>query len=376
MITASPPPPAIEQPAPYQVSYGVITGTAARGSKRLIVRVGSRTLADRPLRQRRFHVRVSLPAADTAVRVVTVDRAGRRSRATVPHVFGVPPTAAPGIRTGREDKRLARELDRLARGFGPTSGIYVQNLVTGAGAAWNARATFPAASTLKLAIAVTALARAEGPPPGVGSTLDRLLRTMLIRSDDAAANETERYFGGSELGGSALVNSMMRSIGLVDSEMYGGYLDRVRRLPPLGHLPLRYRSRSKASRAWGRGKKTTAYDLARLLRAVWLASGGRGPLRAAQPGFTPADARYLLYLLAHVEDAGKIDRRIGGLPGVRVLHKAGWINDARHDNGIVLWSGGAVLVTVMTHRFAGAGSSSDVLAGEVAAAALRHFRGG
>lgn len=375
MITASPPPPAIEQPAPYQVSYGVITGTAARGSKRLIVRVGSRTLADRPLRQRRFHVRVSLAAADTAVRVVTVDRAGRRSRATVPHVFGVPPTAAPGIRTGREDKRLARELDRLARGFGPTSGIYVQNLVTGAGAAWNARATFPAASTLKLAIAVTALARAEGPPPGVGSTLDRLLRTMLIRSDDAAANETERYFGGSELGGSALVNSMMRSIGLVDSEMYGGYLvESVAAAPRAlaSAIPLQIESQP----SWGRGKKTTAYDLARLLRAVWLASGGRGPLRSAQPGFTPADARYLLYLLAHVEDAGKIDRRIGGLPGVRVLHKAGWINAARHDNGIVLWSGGAVLVTVMTHRFAGAGSSSDVLAGEVAAAALRHFRGG
>ena len=42
--------------------------------------------------------------------------------------------------------------------------------------------------------------------------------------------------------------------------------------------------------------------------------------------------------------------RSGRLAGVRVLHKAGWINDARHDNGIVLWSGGALVVTVMTYR--------------------------
>ena len=86
------------------------------------------------------------------------------------------------------------------------------------------------------------------------------------------------------------------------------------------------------------------------MRDVWLASGGRGPLRAAQPGFTPADARYLLYLLAHVRDPGKIDREVGKLAGVRVLHKAGWIDVARHDNGIVLWHGGALVVTVMTYR--------------------------
>ena len=55
---------------------------------------------------------------------------------------------------------------------------------------------------------------------------------------------------------------------------------------------------------------------------------------------------------------------------MRVLHKAGWIDVARHDNGIVLWPGGALLVTVMTYRPAGAGVASDVLAGSVAAAAL------
>jgi hypothetical protein len=373
VITAPPPPPAIEQPAAYQLSYGVVAGIAATGTRRVIVRVGTRTLADRPLRQRRFQLRVALPTAEMAVRVVTVDGAGRRSATMVQHVLGASPASAPRVRAPRGDALLAREVRRLAATFGGTSAIYVQNLATGAGAAWNARATFRAASTLKLAIAVTALARTEG-TPGAGSTLDRLLRQMLTYSDNAAANGTERFFGGSTSGGSALVNTMMRSLGLVDTEMYGGYeLDAVGDAPRrlAGGIPLRIESQP----SWGRGKKTSAYDLGSLLRAVWLASGGRGPLRTAQPGFSPADARYLLYLLAHVRDPGKLDREVGRLPGVRVLHKAGWVNDARHDNGIVLWPGGALVVTVMTYRPAGAGSSSDVLAGRVATAALHRFRG-
>jgi len=373
VITAPPPPPAIEQPAPYQVSYGVVTGVAAPGTRRVIVRVGSRTLADLPLRQRRFQLRVSLPPPETSVQVMTVDGAGHRGRATVQHVLGAARAAAPRVRASRSDALLARDVKRLAAGFGSTSGIYVQNLSTGQGAAWNARATFPAASTLKLAIAVTALARSEGTPVR-GSTLDGLLRQMLTYSDNAAANATERYYGGSTSGGSALVNSMMRSLGLVDTEMYGGYeLDSLGgpSRAPAGPIPLRIDSQP----SWGSGKKTSAYDLASLLRNVWLASGGRGPLRTAQPGFSAADGRYLLYLLAHVRDPGKIDREVGRIPGVLVLHKAGWINSARHDNGIVLWPGGALVVTVMTHRSAGAGVASDVLAGKVASVALRRFRG-
>ena len=373
MLSALPPPPAIEQPAANQVSYGVVAGTAAPGTRRVIVRVRGKTLADKPLRQRHFQLRLSLPAAESSVQVITLDAKGRRSSATVPHVLGAAEAAFPRVRAARADLELTREVRRFAASFGATSGIYVQNLTTGAGAAWNARATFPGASSLKLAVAVTALARTEG-TPAPGSTLDGLLRRMLIYSDNAAANGTERYFGGSTSGGSALVNSLMRSLGLVDTEMYGGYeLDSIGGTSRVlaGGIPLRVDSQP----SWGIGKRSSAYDLASLLRGVWLASGGRGPLRVAQPGFTPADGRYLLYLLAQVRDAGKLDREIGKIPGVRVLHKAGWINVARHDNGIVLWPGGAILVTVMTHRSAGAGTSSDVLAGRVAAAALRRFRG-
>ena len=373
MITASPPPPAIEQPAPYQLSYGLVSGIAAAGARRVIVRVGRRTLADLPLRQRHFQLRVTLPTTEISVQVVTVDDTGRRSRTAIDHVFGAPGAAAPRERRPHSDPYLARDVRRLVDRFGSTSAVYVENLTSGAGAAWNARAAFPAASTLKLAVAVTALSQAGG-PPAPGTTLDRLLRRMLIYSDNESANSTEAYVGGSTLGGSSLVNAMMRSLGLDDSDMYGGYepdeLGETQRFLE-GSIPLTVVSQP----IWGRGKRTSACDLASLLRAVWLATAGRGRLPVAQPGFTQADARYLLYLLANVHDHGKIDRFVGRLPGVQVLHKAGWISTSRHDNGIVLWPGGALLVTVMTFRSAGAGIASDVLAGDVAATALRRYRG-
>ena len=59
---------------------------------------------------------------------------------------------------------LEAEVRRLATRFPGTAAVYVENLTSGAAAAWNARATFPAASTLKLAIAVTLLTRVDGPP--------------------------------------------------------------------------------------------------------------------------------------------------------------------------------------------------------------------
>ena len=314
----------------------------------MIVRVGGRTLDGPSPASAGFQVHVELPAAETSVQVVTVERPGVAAAPSSGTCSARRRLPGPGCAPHTSIRCCSGSCGSSRSRSDRTSAFYVQDLATGAGAAWNARATFPGASALKLAIAVAALAATEGTPP-FGSTLDRLLRQMLTYSDNAAANATERYYGGSTSGGSAVVNAMMRSLGLVDTEMYGGYeLDEVggppRRLA--GGIPLRVDSQP----SWGSGKRTTAYDLAGLLRAVWLASGGRGPLRTAQPGFTPSDARYLLYLLAHVRDPGKIDREVGRLPGVAVLHKAGWINAARHDNGIVLWPGGALVVTVMTYR--------------------------
>ena len=359
------PPPAIEQPAPRQVSYGLVTGRAARGTRFVVVSANGRALVSKPLRGRRFSLRVALPLGELELRVTTVAASGRRSSRVVTNVYGLPAAARPRVVRPRQDPVLARQLRKLVRSYSGTAGFYVQSLTDGRGAAWNAKARFPAASTLKLAIATAVLARHSGIPPP-GSYVHDLLREMITVSDDAAANALEVWLAGSTSAGSQQVNALMRSIGLVDSVMYGGY--EVRSLS--ASIPVRVDDQP----AFGFGKYTTAWDMTSLWRAIWLASGGRGRLRDAQPGFTPADARHLLWLAANVRDTPKLDRVVGERRGVDVLHKAGWISTARHDTGLVFWRGGVFVAGVMTWRPAGIGPSSDVLAGRVAARSLERFR--
>jgi hypothetical protein len=360
------PPPAIEQPAPYQASFGLVTGSAPRGTKRVLVIVRGHELADERLRGRRFSVRVPLPTGELTVKVVTVGAHGRRSSAVVRDVYGLPAAARPREVRSRNDPYLARRLRSLLRRYSGSSAAYVQNLVEGGGASWNAKARFPAASTLKLAIAATVLTRYQG-IPSPGSYVGSLLREMIVPSDDAAANALLVWLAGSTSAGGQQVNSLMGSIGMEDTIMYGGY-ETTRTLS--GPIPVRVEEQP----SWGVGKYTTAADLARLHRAVWLAAAGKGPLRHGDTGFTAADGRHLLWLLAHVRDQPKLDSTVKRSRDVVVLHKAGWINAARHDAGLVFWRGGVFVVSVMTYRSWGVGHSSDQLAGRCAQVALDRFR--
>ena len=367
MVDAPPfPSPAIEQPAARQVSYGLVTGRAARGSVRVLVHANGKRLASRPLAGRRFTLRVTLPRGDVTVRVTTVTRNGRRSATHVHGAFGLPPGSRPRAVAPRLDRPLGATLTRMVRGYRGTAGYYVQSLSGGSGAAWNATARFPAASTLKLALAATVLAEHSGIPPP-GSYVDGLLRQLIVPSDDEAANSLLVWLDGSTGAGAQRVNDLMRSIGLTDSLMYGGYqVTRVLSAP----IPRRVDELP----SFGVGKYTTAWDMTSLWRALWLASGGIGPLRSSRPGLTPADARYLLWLTAHVRDHPKLDTFVRRDRNVDVLHKAGWISTARHDTGLVFWEGGVFVAGVMTYRSWGASTSSDRLAGRLAGAALKRFR--
>jgi len=355
-------PPAIVSPAPREVSFGVVSGTVPPGTRRVVVRVGTRVAADKPLRGRRFSLRVNLPFGDTNVFVTAVAGGGRRSTARVGPVYGLPRAASPHATRSTEDPALAATVRSLARGFPGTSAVFVQDLRTGRGAAWNARARFPAASTLKLAIAVTAL-RALSGAPAAGSSVDALLQRMLVDSDNRSANGLEVWLAGSTSAGSARVDETMRALGLYDSEMYGGYeIEGLLQAP----IPVHVDSQP----AFGAGKYTTAWDLARLARSVHLAAAGKGRLPGL--GVSAPEARYLLWTLAHVRDRGKLDRFLA--PPIAVLHKAGWNSDSRHDAGLVFWPGGVYVAAVMTWRPGAVGSTSDVLAGRVAAAAYKRFR--
>jgi hypothetical protein len=47
---------------------------------------------------------------------------------------------------------------------------------------------------------------------------------MILVSDDRTANTVLTWIAGSTSSGGRAVTGMMRSIGLADSEMYGGYI--------------------------------------------------------------------------------------------------------------------------------------------------------
>ena len=363
------PPPAIVSPAPREVSFGRVEGRVAPGTRQVLVRVDGRLLLTKNVFRSKFALVVPLPQRDVTLRVTAVDAEGRRASTIIGPVFGLPPETAPYAGPipplrGHEDAILAGDLRSLGRRFPGVCGLFVQDLRTGAGAAWNARARFPAASTLKLAIAVELLRGLRG-IPAPGTQLARVLWRMLVYSDDRSANQLLEAIGGSTSGGSARVNSMMRAFGMADSDMYGGYLveDGIARSP----IPLDIFARPSFI-----GKATTAWDMARLERALHLAAGSRGALVWRFPGgFTPGDARYLLYLLAHARTRGGLNYVRGG--GVTVLHKAGWIVKARHDTGLVYSRDGAFVVTVLTWNGGGVNSAADVLATRVARAALNRF---
>ena len=277
---------------------------------------------------------------------------------------GLPLPSEPGVlRPTTEDGVLARKLRTLARNFPGTAAVYVQDLQTGRGAAWNARARFPAASTLKLPIAIEVL-RTLGSRPAAGSSLDRLLWSMLVYSSNDAANSLLVWLGGSTSSGAYRVNALMESLRVRDSLMYGGYQTATAAARP---IPLQVNEQP----AFGGGKYTTAWDLARLHRFVGMAARGIGPLPRTSGTFGRKDARYLLWILAQVADHGKLDRYLS--PRATVPHKAGWIGTARHDAGVVYWQSGSFSVAVMTWNPNGVGSSSDILAGRVARIARDHF---
>jgi beta-lactamase class A len=358
--------PRIVQPAPNQAFFGNVRVVVPGGTEYAILLVDGDRKVVKVVKESRVGFQVTLPPRDVTLRAVAVDGDGRRRRsAPVGPVLGLPVAAAPRLTSSIADPALMRRVKALARAFRGTAGVYVADLVTGRGAAWNARARFPAASTLKLAIAVETL-RSLGSPPARGSSIDNLLRSMLILSDNAAANQLEVFFGGSTSGGSAKVNAMMRSLGLVDSEMYGGYVVDTR--DTARAIPIRSESQPGISNT----KFTTAWDLGRLVRFVHLAAAGRGPLSNRIGGFSVPEARYLLYVLAHVGDRGKLARLLPR--NVVVAHKAGWIATARHDNGIVYWPGGALVATVLAWSPSGVGAAADILAGRIAHAALQRFK--
>jgi Beta-lactamase enzyme family len=372
MLTLMPPaeppprPPAIYAPAPREVSFGEVRGRVAAGTRIVSIRVDGVYRGHAHLEGRRFWQTLALPSKDVTVRVTSVNATGDRASTSVGPVFGLSHAARPHAIKSSLDRDLQRKIRALVDAFPGTASVFVQDLRTGKGAAWNARARFMAASTLKLGIAIEVL-RVLGGKPAPSSRIGELFRRMLVYSDNKAANDLEAWLGGgSVFTGSARVTATLRALGLYDSYINGGYIIGTAGTRP---IPLNV---VEQPYYYSTGKYTTAWDLARIHKYVHRGAGGRGPLLRLQGHFSAGDARFLLWTLAHVRDPGKLDRYLDK-PGVSVLHKAGWISVARHDSGLVYWSQSGFVAVVMTYRSGGVGVSSDILAGEVAQTAFKHF---
>lgn len=357
---AAPPPPAIVAGPP--VAYGAIAVRLGAGTERIEVQRDGRLIARREVPAGPRRLAVPLPAGSGAVRVRAIGRGGARWSATVR--LRVLPRSA--LRAGRlrgfVDAPLQRDVDRLVGAMPAISGVYVQNLVSGCGASYNADAQFPAASTLKAAILVDAVRR------GRAGELAPLLDRMIRDSDDRAANQVLAALGGgSGEAGAASVTVTLHRLGLTRSLVRRPYiLEDARRPLPVATV---------RSPALFTNFITTPFELSRLMVAIHRGALGRGGVGRLGIGSRAARVDLMARLL-DVRDTTKIVA--GALPaGVPVAHKTGYTREVKHDGGVIYLARGPVVAAVMTWSPGGVSDAAgDRFIAEIARAATRRLASG
>ena len=147
----------------------------------------------------------------------------------MPHVFGLPRSAAPrAVRATRDRPSLRAPSARSARSFPGTSGALRR------GSRHRARRRLERPGALPGRVDAEGGDRRRGAAqPRRASrrparTSTRSSRRMLVDSDNDAANAVESTFGG----GSA-VDELLRGLGIGDTWMGGGYLHGTPVLPPI-----------------------------------------------------------------------------------------------------------------------------------------------
>lgn len=350
MPPAVPPVPVV---APAPVLFGHVTVRVGAGTRMIVPVLDGRARRAVRVRPGPRRVSLSLPAGRWNLAVRAVGRRGARSSAARV-VWVLPASATATIRSGRGDRVLQRRLHGLSAGAGFVNGIYVRNLATGCGAAVNAGAPFPAASTLKAAILLDAVRRRTGASPAL---LDR----MVIDSDDLASNALLGVEGGGDaMSGAARVTETMHLAGMPNSLVRRPYIIDKERIPvTVTARPELYTNYI-----------STPYELAVLMIALHRGALGKGPVR--RMGVSPAVARReITRRLLEVRDRTKI---VAGVPpGMPVAHKTGYTTEVKADAGIVYAPRGPIVISVMGWSNAGA---SEAFISRVAAATVARLSGG
>ena len=239
------------------------------------------------------------------------------------------PSAARAER--RHDARVAAGLAAIGRSYRGWAAFWYHDLRTGAWAGWNADASFPAASLVKLGALGAGLrlfARPERSP------LWYDLRQLTGWSSNLAANRVVRVVGGERV-----VQDALRRLGAGASTYPGPYRAGTSVLTDAPKPPTH-----------GHWRVTTAHDLGRILYSLNGAAAGNRHL-VRRTGLGVAKARLALGLLADGYSAGGHAGLIRPyVPArVRVARKEGWISDFRGTAAIVYGSDPKIVV-VLAYR--------------------------
>ena len=342
-----------------EVAFGPAAGVEATVSSRGVTRTV-------PMADGVARARVSGPAGPRGATVVMRAASGtpvaRRSTSGAYLLPGTGQVAKPG---SRRDRALEAALGRIAAAHGGVSAIWVQKLWNGRVAGYNADAEFPAASLVKLPLAVGSVMR-MGSRPWLHPAWNDVVE-VLRRSDDKAANRLVDAVGsGCGSGPDAAAAEGLRRLGARQSTYPGCYLidDELQPRLPTGGVV--------SSPAWS-NRYTTARDMGRMLFALQSAAVPT-PAGRRQTGIDPLRARMVLGLLLTADQVGaNASLFTGGLPtGTPVAEKNGWRKQEQHGAAIAYTRKGPIIMVVLTQRTGQADlDDAGAIGAEVARAALR-----
>jgi Beta-lactamase enzyme family len=325
-------------PGSGEAFFGVVTATGPASATGAELRVrGGRP---RHVRVRRGEAVFRLPPGryDLAVRFVAGSRLVGRVRAE--RVWSLPNDAQRAAPPRSGDRRLSARLAALGSSFPGYAGLWFHDLASGRTAGWNADASFPAASIVKLGVLVAALDRWGADP--VDPRIGKEIRDLAVWSSNLASNRLIVRLGGSESAGAALVTRTLWRLGATSSTFSGFYR--------LG-TSVGPKADSPRPPPFFTYRRTTARDTGRILYVLHAAAVGRADaLRRTR--LSRGEARVALGLLLSSDPAGDnagLFRRSLG-PAVPMAQKQGWTTSIRHTAAIVYGPRGPSIVVLLTYR--------------------------
>ncbi len=353
------------RPVPGEAFFGqvVASGPAAAAEATISSRGVMRTV---PVLAGIARADVSGPVGPRGVTVVMRDAAGQAiARRRTRDAYLLPRSGRVAVPGARRDRALENALARIAARHAGVNAIWVQKLWNGRAAGYNADAEFPAASLVKLPLAVGAVMR-MGTRPWLHASWPDIVE-VLRRSDDKAANRVVDAVGsGCGAGPDAAAADGLRRLGARQSTYPGCYLieDELQPRLPAGGV---------ASTPTWSNRHTTARDMGRMLFALQAAAVPT-PAGRRQTGVDPLRARLVLDLLLTADQVGaNASLFADGLPaGTPIAEKNGWRKQEQHGAAIAYTRRGPVILVVLTQR-PGEADLADAreIGAEVARAAVR-----